>query len=137
MPYCNRDPKGGPNFDNHPYRIPNRNPAKDLQHFPAAPGTCTGYIWVAVKERKLRYYIGETLLFTIYTHYGNFISSSLTATQIFGGLRAPTWGCPKIGGTFFGVPRIRIQVLWGLYRRRWETPIKYFAPKHAIVNPKP
>ena len=32
--------------------------------------------WVAVKELKLSYYIGETLLFTIYTHYGN-----LTATQ--------------------------------------------------------
>ena len=27
--------------------------------------------WVAVKEFKLSYYIGETLLFTIYTHYGN------------------------------------------------------------------
>ena len=30
--------------------------------------------WVAVKELKLSYYIGETLLFTIYTHYGNLIS---------------------------------------------------------------
>ena len=28
-------------------------------------------VWVAVKELKLSYYIGETLLFTIYTHYGN------------------------------------------------------------------
>ena len=27
----------------------------------------------AVKELKLSYYIGETLLFTIYTHYGNLI----------------------------------------------------------------
>ena len=36
--------------------------------------------WVAVKELNLSYYIGETLLFTIYTHYGNFLSS-LTATQ--------------------------------------------------------
>ena len=27
--------------------------------------------WVAVKELKLSYYVGETLLFTIYTHYGN------------------------------------------------------------------
>ena len=27
--------------------------------------------WVAVKELELSYYIGETLLFTIYTHYGN------------------------------------------------------------------
>ena len=25
------------------------------------------------KERKLSFYIGETLLFTIYTHYGNSI----------------------------------------------------------------
>ena len=30
-------------------------------------------IWVAVKELKLSYYIGENLLFTIYTHYGNLI----------------------------------------------------------------
>ena len=29
--------------------------------------------WVAVKELQLSYYIGETLLFTIYTHYGNLI----------------------------------------------------------------
>ena len=29
--------------------------------------------WVAVKELKLSYYIGETLLFSIYTHYGNLI----------------------------------------------------------------
>ena len=29
--------------------------------------------WVAVKELKLSYCIGETLLFTIYTHYGNLI----------------------------------------------------------------
>ena len=28
---------------------------------------------VAVKELRLSYYIGETLLFTIYTHYGNLI----------------------------------------------------------------
>ena len=28
-------------------------------------------IWVAVKELNLSYYIGETLLFTIFTHYGN------------------------------------------------------------------
>ena len=34
--------------------------------------------WVAVKELKLNYYIGETLLITFYTHYG---LSSLTATQ--------------------------------------------------------
>ena len=29
--------------------------------------------WVAVRELKVSYYIGETLLFTIYTHYGNLI----------------------------------------------------------------
>ena len=29
--------------------------------------------WAAVKELKLSYYIGETLLFPIYTHYGNLI----------------------------------------------------------------
>ena len=29
--------------------------------------------WVAVKELKLSYYFGETLLFTMYTHYGNLI----------------------------------------------------------------
>ena len=29
--------------------------------------------WVAVKELKLSYHIGETLLVTIYTHYGNLI----------------------------------------------------------------
>ena len=33
-----------------------------------------GYLfWVAVKELDLSYYIGETLLFTIYSHYGNLI----------------------------------------------------------------
>ena len=29
--------------------------------------------WVAVKELKLSYNVGETLLFTTYTHYGNLI----------------------------------------------------------------
>ena len=32
----------------------------------------TGGIW-GFKELKLSYYIGETLLCTIYTHYGNLI----------------------------------------------------------------
>ena len=36
-------------------------------------GDIAGINWVAVKELKLSYYIGETLLFTIYTHYGNLI----------------------------------------------------------------
>ena len=35
------------------------------------------------KELKLSYSIGETLLFTIYTHYGNLVLSSLTAIQRF------------------------------------------------------
>ena len=29
--------------------------------------------WVAVKEFKVSYYIGETLSFIIYTHHGNLI----------------------------------------------------------------
>ena len=29
--------------------------------------------WVAVKELNLSYSVGETLLFTRYTHYGNLI----------------------------------------------------------------
>ena len=40
---------------------------------------------VAVKEFHLGYYIGETLLITIYiyihVHYGNLIQVPLTATQ--------------------------------------------------------
>ena len=39
-------------------------------------GVCLGegtLYWVAVKEIKLSYYIGETLLFTTYTHYSNLI----------------------------------------------------------------
>ena len=36
-------------------------------------GGIHGGFWVAVKELNLSYYIGETLLFTIYTHYGNLI----------------------------------------------------------------
>ena len=31
------------------------------------------FYWVAVKELTFSYYIGETLLFTMYTHYGNLI----------------------------------------------------------------
>ena len=36
-------------------------------------GIRVAVFWVAVKDLKLSYYIGETLLFTVYTHYGNFI----------------------------------------------------------------
>ena len=53
------------------------------QEVESAPGFCPKlrlcsvsklpFSWVAVKELKLSYYIGETLLFTIYTHYGNLI----------------------------------------------------------------
>ena len=38
-----------------------------------AAATFSSPNWVAVKELNLKYYIGETLLFTIYTHYGNLI----------------------------------------------------------------
>ena len=34
---------------------------------------CMSVVWVAVKELKLSYCIGGTLLFTAYTHYGNLI----------------------------------------------------------------
>ena len=37
------------------------------------PGPTPSVIWVAVKELNSSYYIRETLLFTIYTHYGNLI----------------------------------------------------------------
>ena len=36
-------------------------------------GRQLGVNWVAVKELKLSYYIGETLLFAIYTHDGTLI----------------------------------------------------------------
>ena len=35
--------------------------------------------WVAVKELNLSYYIGETLLLTIYTRYGNLIFKFLNS----------------------------------------------------------
>ena len=35
--------------------------------------TLAAYCHSAVKELKLSYYIGETLLFTIYTNYGNLV----------------------------------------------------------------
>ena len=38
-----------------------------------SPYECLPQFWVAVKELNLSYYIGETLLFIIYTHYGNLI----------------------------------------------------------------
>ena len=38
-----------------------------------APRSSSEIDRVAVKELKLSYYIGETLLFTTYTHYGNLI----------------------------------------------------------------
>ena len=55
-------------------------PAQSPRHCSArrgqtAPNTDRGNKkdWVAVKELKLSYCIGETLLFTIYTHYGDVI----------------------------------------------------------------
>ena len=53
--------------------------------------------WVAVKELKLSYYIGETLLFTIYTHYGNLILSSFTATQIKVSVLLGIWPLGSLG----------------------------------------
>ena len=41
--------------------------------FSAFTGRLYALNWVAVKELNLNYYIGETLLFTIYTNYGNLI----------------------------------------------------------------
>ena len=40
---------------------------------PLALVICTLVYWVAVKELKLSYYIGGTILIAIYTHYGNLI----------------------------------------------------------------
>ena len=38
-----------------------------------ALGKSASLSWAAVKELKLSYYIGKTLLFTMYTRYGNLI----------------------------------------------------------------
>ena len=48
---------------------------KELKKYCVLPKLCFQACkdWGAVKELKLSYYIGETLLFTIYTHYGNLI----------------------------------------------------------------
>ena len=53
-----------------------QNGFQDLQEVDGMGWTPLSYAalggnWVAVKELKLSYYIGETLLFTIYTHYGD------------------------------------------------------------------
>ena len=45
--------------------------APSLNH--VKPQRLKTFIWVAVKELELSYYIGEALLFTAYTHYGNLI----------------------------------------------------------------
>ena len=44
-----------------------------LVYYPDTANKSSAVVWVAVKELKLSYYLGETLLFTIYTHYGNLI----------------------------------------------------------------
>ena len=36
-------------------------------------GSSSGSCWVAVKELNLSYHFWDTLLITIYTHYGNLI----------------------------------------------------------------
>ena len=51
--------------------IPNSEDLEPIVRFDPDLVACRN--WVAVKELKLNYYIGETLLFTIYTHYGNLI----------------------------------------------------------------
>ena len=45
----------------------------DDYHQHADDDSAGGDDWVAVKELKLSYYIGEILLFTLYTHHGNLI----------------------------------------------------------------
>ena len=42
-----------------------------VSHCLGRPGVTLN--WVAARELKLSYYIGETRLFTIYTHHGNLI----------------------------------------------------------------
>ena len=47
---------------------------QEFQNWPASGSLDLKKInWVAVKGLKLSYYIGETLLFTIYTHSDNLI----------------------------------------------------------------
>ena len=76
MPYYDRDRIRDHNFDDHPHggrgaRAPTGpRPGVDERRAHSA-WLCLG--WVAVKELKLSYYIGETLVFTVYTHYGNLI----------------------------------------------------------------
>ena len=41
------------------------------QQAPSPTPSLEGPTWVAVKELNVSYYIGETLLFTISTYYGN------------------------------------------------------------------
>ena len=58
-----------------PFGSQSRRLAEQLQRESKWLGLDMWCFWVAVKELKLSYYIGETLLFTIYiyTHYGNSI----------------------------------------------------------------
>ena len=57
--------------------IPNLKFLHVLNLKPSTRSSKSPYFWVAVKEFKLSYYIGETLLFTIYTHCGNLQPSIL------------------------------------------------------------
>ena len=72
-----RDPQNGtPNFGKLPRGTDADWDLKELEQLSVLnPGLNPN--WVAVKELKLSYYIGETLLFTIYIyiyiHYGNLI----------------------------------------------------------------
>ena len=49
---------------------PKPKPSSPVKQSPKSLDTS---YWVAVKELNLSYYIGETPLFTIYTHYDNLI----------------------------------------------------------------
>ena len=65
--------KGTPHFGKLPYRRPYLWLPHGCGIRNWTPKFSEEYGWIAVKELKLRYYIGETLLFTTYTHYGNLI----------------------------------------------------------------
>ena len=66
-----------PPFKGLNIRIPIQSPIKGEGGFihqgSGLPTKLEDLYWVAVKELKFSYYIGETRLFTIYTHYGNLI----------------------------------------------------------------
>ena len=62
-------PEKIPNFWKPPEWLLLRSPEPTVR----PQGGALTMSWVAVKELKLSYYIGETLLFTKKTHYGSLI----------------------------------------------------------------